>query len=213
MSGYKLMTLLREFSLGRALGILLLTGTTSLVIPTPAVALDKQPQQASEDEAPPEQPPRLLGQADFMDNAHLQKLLERLDAEVKGQEGRWQITYNDVPLYVVTDQRADRMRIMTPIIDADTVSQALLYRLLQANFDAALDARYAIAQDKVWSTFIHPLSSLTERDFFSGLAQTLVARNTFGTSFSSSPLTFGGGDSQEEQRQLYEQIMKDGKAL
>ena len=203
------MTLLRGLSLGEALGILLITAAAGLATMVPAQALDKQPDQGKENQPNSEQTP----QPEAMDNAQLHHLLERLDAEVKGQDGRWQISYKDVPLYVVTDERADRMRIMTPIIDADTVSQALLYRLLQANFDAALDARYAIAQDKVWSTFIHPLSSLTERDFFSGLAQTLVARNTFGTSFSSSPLTFGGGDSQEEQRELYEQIMKDGQAL
>jgi len=208
------MTLLRGLSLGGALGPLLLAGTLSLTSLAPVQALDKQPEPANENEEPAEQLPQPRAQqTDPMDNARLQHLLERLDAEVKGQEGRWQINYNEVPLYVVTDEQADRMRIMTPIIDADTVSQSLLYRLLQANFDAALDARYAIAQDKVWSTFIHPLSTLTDREFFSGLAQTLVARNTFGTSFSSGALTFGGGDSQEEQRKLYEQIMKDGQAL
>jgi len=208
------MTLLRGLSLGRAFKPLLLAGIVSLTSLAPVQALDKQPESATENEESAEQPPQPRAQqTDPMDNARLQHLLERLDAEVQGQDGRWQVDYNDVSLYVVTDEQADRMRIMTPIIDADTASQTLLYRLLQANFDAALDARYAIAQDKVWSTFLHPLSSLTDRDFLSGLAQTLVARNTFGTTFSSGALTFGGGDSQEEQRKLYEQIMKDGQAL
>ncbi len=31
---------------------------------------------------------------------------------------------------------------------------------MQANFDTALDARYAIAKGALWSTFIHPLSDL-----------------------------------------------------
>jgi len=180
----------------------------TLVTATSAQALDKQPEQAPE--------PQSQGQPETpqpMDNARLQQLLERLDAEVQGQEGRWLVNYNGVQVYVITDSRADRMRIMTPIIDAETVSEDILYRLLQANFDAALDARYAIAQDKIWSTFVHPLSSLSDKEFFSGLAQPLVARDTYGTSFSSGALTFGGGDSQEEQRELYEEIMKDGKAL
>jgi len=198
------MALAQRLPLVLTLASVLFGGALSLIATTPARALDKQPEQAPEAPTLPAEP---------MNNDRLGQLLERLDAEVQGQAGRWLITYTDIPIYVVTDERADRMRIMTPIIDAETVSQALLYRLLQANFDAALDARYAIAQDKVWSTFLHPLSSLTERDFFSGLAQTLVARNTFGTSFSSGALTFGGGDSQEEQRELYEQIMKDGQAL
>lgn len=198
------MALAQRLPLILTLASMLFAGTLGLIAAAPTRALDKRPEQAPE-------APTLS--AEPMDNDRLGELLERLDAEVQGQAGQWLITYTDIPIYVVTDERADRMRIMTPIIDAETVSQALLYRLLQANFDAALDARYAIAQDKVWSTFLHPLSSLTERDFFSGLAQTLVARNTFGTSFSSGALTFGGGDSQEEQRQLYEQIMKDGQAL
>lgn len=198
------MALAQRLPLVLTLASVLLGGALGLIATAPARALDKQPEQAPEAPALPTEP---------MNNDRLGQLLERLDAEVQGQAGQWLITYTDIPIYVVTDERADRMRIMTPIIDAETVSQALLYRLLQANFDAALDARYAIAQNKVWSTFLHPLSSLTERDFFSGLAQTLVARNTFGTSFSSGALTFGGGDSQEEQRKLYEQIMKDGQAL
>jgi len=39
---------------------------------------------------------------------------------------------------------------------------------MQANFDSALDARYAIAKGKLWSAFIHPLSELNEEQFFSG---------------------------------------------
>ena len=47
---------------------------------------------------------------------------------------------------VVTDERAARMRIMTEVADAGKIEPARLYRILQANFDSALDARYAVAK-------------------------------------------------------------------
>lgn len=55
------------------------------------------------------------------------------------------------------------MRIIMPIGDADEIDKESLLRMMQANFDSALDARYAIAQGSLWGVFIHPLGSLIER--------------------------------------------------
>ena len=52
---------------------------------------------------------------------------------------------------VITDENADRMRIIVPVTAAEVVSEDLLVRVMQANFDSALDARYAIAKDTLWS--------------------------------------------------------------
>ena len=68
-------------------------------------------------------------------------------------------------LMVVTDERADRMRIMTPIQKFDAENPAdrkLSAMLLAANFDRALDAKYAVNNGVLWSCFVHPLGSLTE---------------------------------------------------
>ena len=46
--------------------------------------------------------------------------------------------------------------------------------------------------------FIHPLGSLSERDFFSGLAQVITLAKTFGTTCSSGALSYGDGDSRGE---------------
>ncbi|MEO0425337.1 MAG: hypothetical protein AAF184_23575, partial [Pseudomonadota bacterium] len=70
-----------------------------------------------------------------------------------------------------------------------------LRRLLQANFDTALDARYAIARDTLWATFIHPLSPLTEDQLLSAISQTLSIALTYGSTFSSGVWAFGGGDT------------------
>lgn len=84
----------------------------------------------------------------------------------------------------------------------------LMRRLLQANFDSALDARYAIANKLIWGVFIHPLSPLDNEQFASALVQVLNVATSFGTSFSSGQLTFGAGDSIEENRKLMEELRK-----
>jgi hypothetical protein len=109
---------------------------------------------------------------------------------------------------VITDPIAERMRIMVPIGDAGLLSQELLTRLMQANFDSALDARYAIAQDVLWGTFIHPLTSLDEKGFVSGLAQAIAVADNFGGSFSSGAMVFGGGDSPKIQAQELLELLK-----
>ena len=83
-----------------------------------------------------------------------------------------------------------------------------LMRALQANFDSALDARYAVANELVWATYIHPLSPLLEGQFLSAVAQTYTAAETFGTTYTSGAFTYGGGDSAEEQRKLLEELEK-----
>lgn len=55
-----------------------------------------------------------------------------------------------------------------------------LLRLLQANFDSALDARYAVARGILWAVYIHPLSALTDREFLPGLGQTVNIVRTYG---------------------------------
>ena len=109
-------------------------------------------------------------------------------------------------LRLVYDERADRMRIITPIISSANLPEEVLMRMLQANFDSALDVRYAVGGGNVWSVFIHRMSSLKAEDLISGIAQTAIAAETFGTSFSSGAVVFGGGDSQELNRRLQEQL-------
>ena len=82
----------------------------------------------------------------------------------------------------------------------------LLYRLMQANFDTALDARYAIAQKVIWTAYLHPLGSLGEAQFVSGLAQVVTLAENFGTTFSSGAMTFGGGDSGALLKELQDRL-------
>lgn len=135
-----------------------------------------------------------------------------LDENYQRQGGMIQFNFADRDITIATDEVADRMRIVIPILSSDQLNEELLYRLMQANFDSVLDARYAIAQGVLWSTFIHPLSSLTEEDFLSGIGQTINTAESFGTSFSSGELVFGGGDTNElRQRQLIDDLLERGQ--
>jgi len=123
------------------------------------------------------------------------EVIAALDGEAERTGNNWQFTLEDRMMLVVTDTSQGRMRVITPIAPVDALPEGALQRLMQANFDTALDARYAVAQDLVWGAFIHPLDTLTTRDFASGILQTHALAQTFGTTFSSGALDYGGGDS------------------
>ena len=120
-------------------------------------------------------------------------------------------TIDDTVVTLVFDINADRMRLFSQIAPSDGLSGPQLRRLMQANFDTALDARYAVAQGQLWSTFIHPLTSLTQDDFVSALAQTVTLVKTYGTTYSSGAMSFGGGDSNAEIQKLLESLLDENE--
>ena len=149
-----------------------------------------------------------------MNNERLQAIIQRIDQEFTGRPGLWSLRVGNIGVQIITDERADRMRIIIPIRKAEELNPEEMYRILQANFDSALDARYAIGQGVLWGTFIHPLSSLSVEDFLSGLGQSINIVSSYGKTYTSGVLTFGGGDSNEIiQRQLLKELMKKGTII
>lgn len=143
-------------------------------------------------------------------------IIKRLDPEARKSANAeaWQFHVEKVPVVVVTDAGNNRMRIMIALKKAGKMSPAELLRLSQANFDTALDARYAIAQGLLWATFIHPLSELHDRQFIAGIGQTVNAAKSYGTTYSSGLLSFGGGDSRAIiQRDLIDKLIKKGQEI
>ncbi len=136
-----------------------------------------------------------------MNGTRLGALIREIDANATLTDNTWRFIAADRVVAVVYDETADRMRIIIPITNTDKVKAEQHLRMLQANFDSALDARYAIAQDLIWGTFIHPLSPLTENEFLLGLGQTISVVETFGDTYTSGMFTFGAGDSAEIERQ------------
>ncbi|MEM0896217.1 MAG: hypothetical protein AAGJ79_04960 [Verrucomicrobiota bacterium] len=132
-----------------------------------------------------------------MNNRALDKLIHAIDAEAEGGDGVWQFHFNDVPLICMTDELANRMRIISPILEMDDVTPEQLAKCMEANFDKALDARYCVFRETLWSAFIHPLGDLSPELFESGVSQVVIARLTFGTTYTSGAFQFGG-DADEE---------------
>jgi hypothetical protein len=126
-----------------------------------------------------------------MNNGRLAALLRRRYSQVEGDDGLWRVplpSRDDLDMYVLTDVEQDRIRIMIPVAQADRADNDLLWVLLLANYDLALDAKYAIQDGVVWCIFLHRLSWLTEAELHNALDHVVtLARNT-GSTFSSSDL-------------------------
>lgn len=143
----------------------------------------------------------------------LGKIIFALDENAQPRGPGFELSVSGVPIIVVTDPVADRMRAMVPIRRADELTQGDLQRMMQANFDSALDARYAIANGTLWAAFIHPLSPLEKDQFISGLGQTVNIAKTYGTLYSGGAAQYGGGDSGNLQRALIEELLKKGEEI
>lgn len=143
----------------------------------------------------------------------LGEIILSLDETAQSNGNSFQMTIEDIPVLILTDTDADRMRALVPIRSSDEMTPEEILRVMQANFDTALDARYAIANGKLWGTFIHPLAALEKDEFISGLGQTVNIAKTYGTLFSGGSLSFGGGDSVPLQRQLIDELLKKGDEI
>ncbi len=144
-----------------------------------------------------------------MTSERLAELIVRVDDEAVLEGATWFFHIEGLEAAVVYDVTADRMRIIMPIGPADELDEENLLRMMQANFDSALDARYAVAQGTLWGVFIHPLSSLTSEDFLVGLGQTANVVMSYGSTYSSGLFIYGNGDSAEIERQrLIERLRK-----
>ena len=85
-----------------------------------------------------------------MTGARMNSILLAIDPEAVQRGITTELTIDDVPIMVIVDEPSDRMRAMVPIRSADGLEPEELQRMMQANFDTALDARYAVAQGRVW---------------------------------------------------------------
>lgn len=124
------------------------------------------------------------------DTQVLEAFVRSVAPDFKGQAGHWTLRRDDVEIAVVADAPHDRMRVLAPVGDTGKLAAADLVTLLDANFDRALDAKYATRQGVVWAVYVHPLSSLTREEFESAVKQVAALRKNFGTTFSSTNLVF-----------------------
>ncbi len=84
-------------------------------------------------------------------------------------EDTWQVNNDNMRLLVILSADRSWLRLLTPIASV-MEAQSLLSQLLENNFDATQEARYAVAQGVVWGVFHHRLASLTPEDLENAIA-------------------------------------------
>ena len=164
----------------------------------------------AQDTEAPENPPATEPPMTMLRMAQIIRLI---DPDARAAGNSIQFSIDDIPLVVVADPGANRMRAMVPIRSADGLAADELMRLMQANFDTALDARYAVAQGRLWGVFIHPLSSLEKDQLLSAFVQTINVARTYGQTYSGGALSFGGGDSNGIYRELLKELQELGEEI
>jgi len=160
-------------------------------------------------------PSALLGQErePLMTMDRMFAVAQALDPDTRALPNGIEMTIEDVPVLIVADPAANRMRAMVPIRLAEEMTADELQRVLKANFDTALDARYALANGRLWGVFIHPLAELQRDQLISGIAQTVNIANSYGTFYSGGAVQFGAGDSGDLQRELLEDLLRRGQEI
>ncbi len=128
-----------------------------------------------------------------MTEGRLHDLILEIGSDVLISGSMVQFTYDGAVLMCISDSAADRMRIISPIIELSEIEGEQLILALAANFHTALDARYAISDGVVYAAYIHPLRPLSDEEVHSAIRQVARARNTFGDEYTSGELFFGGG--------------------
>lgn len=122
----------------------------------------------------------------------LGEILERSSDSIISQKPQWRFIIKNIPFIAIADSTHNRMRIISPIGESDKLDEGLKTASLMANFHTALDVKYAISDNILWSVFIHPLKELTEEQIYDAISQVYYAHVNFGTTFSSTSLVFPG---------------------
>jgi len=125
-----------------------------------------------------------------MTTAAISKLLESYLSDLEGHPGFWRGIREQVPVYAFSDDKNDRMRLMAPIGELRELDPQVLKVLLQANYDRALDAKYALRGNEVWAVAVHPLATLAPDDFASFINQVVKLVKNTGSTYASSDLVF-----------------------
>jgi len=127
-----------------------------------------------------------------MNNKQLQKIfLKHTDSiQENSRLGYWKLSKGDLILIAITDIKANRMRIISPISTIDSLDKTQMLNALTANFHTALDVKYAISDNIMWSVFTHPLNELSDNQVINALSQVYKSALTFGFTYSSTDLIF-----------------------
>ena len=136
-----------------------------------------------------------------MDNQYLEEIIKPLASDMRGEHGIWEATFDEYQVIIITDQTANRMRIFAPIVETKELKKNQMEKMMEANFDRALDAKYSTYNGYVVSVYAHPLKELHEDQLIDALNQVITLTVTFGDSYSSTGMQFGTR-KEEQQKKL-----------
>ena len=139
-------------------------------------------------------------QSQNMTNSDLEKIIYVVADSVRGNTGNWQFMLQDRILICITDETHNRMRIISPIIEQKKLAYTDMLKLMEANFHTALDVKYAISDDILWSVFIHPLKELSKDQALNAINQVYTAAESYGTTYHSTNLTFPDKQKEKEEQ-------------
>lgn len=130
--------------------------------------------------------------ADLMNQSLMEKTIKNMALKSEGEKGFVKFNYSNTKMYLISDIKHNRMRIIAPIVEYKKLSLQHLDAILESNFHKSLDARYAVSKGVLYSAFIHPLSELSEAQIKSAVQQVANLALSFGKEYSSGMLTYGG---------------------
>ena len=96
-----------------------------------------------------------------------------------------------IQIYLIADESANRMRLISGITEESKVKAEDLKKMMEANFDRALDAKYALSNGFLWSVYAHPLKELEKEQLIDALYQVKNLVNNYGTTYNSTDFIFG----------------------
>lgn len=121
------------------------------------------------------------GPAEYtLDQLRLERLFEDQVEKITGGPGYLRSQVDGIDILMVSDPSTDRMRLIVPVPLTVQVGVEHLIGMLEANFHAGLDARYAISEGVIYGVFAHRMSTLGEEDFIAGYRQALSLARRFG---------------------------------
>ena len=140
-----------------------------------------------------------IATANTMTQDEMEKIVINNVEVITKQKGYIVFMYKKVKMALISDVKHDRMRIISPITEYPALTSKIKDAAMESNFHLALDARYAMSNDVLYSAYIHPLSPLTKKELKSALDQVSTLALTFGSTYSSGELSFNGKSIKAEK--------------
>lgn len=153
---------------------------------------------ASAQSSEPVEPEKKIAREAPMTQSRLTEIVKNLVNETQGTGNVLVFAFDGISITMVSDSTANRMRLIAPVIEADKLTEQQVAATLVSNYHLALDARYAIGDGVLVSTFIHPLAELSQSQLLSAIRQVATLNKTFGTTYSSGELSYGAQQQEEE---------------